>query len=161
MPELNRRYLRACEGLSPAIRSDWEGLLHADPVWAQNTAPGKMGELMDNVLEQLWAILEAPPEARPTRPKPRVEFPLWRDGQCRVGPLLVFLGQGKRVLELAAHQAESTLSDLASADLSGHRAELLLVYDLVIQGEIEGICGNCRDGAGCPLCGAGRHWLPV
>lgn len=155
---MNLRYLRACEVLSPAVRSGWEGLLRADPVWSQNVEPGAMERLMENVLARLWLILEAPPEARPTRPKAGVEFPKWRGGGCRVGPLLVFLGQGKRVLESIAQQAEAGLTELGTSEMAGHRAELLLVYDLVLQSEIESICGSCRDGAGCPLCSAGRHW---
>ena len=158
---MNRLYLSACEPLAPVVRSGWEKLLQADPTWAQSIAPGKLAELMDNVLAQLWAIMRAPPEKRSVWPKPGIEFPRWPNGQCRVGPLLVFLGQGKRVLESVALQAETTLPGISTADLAGQRAELLLAYDLVVQNEIERLCRPCQDGAGCPLCGAGRHWQPV
>ena len=135
--------------------------MQADPAWAESISPAKLAELMDSVLAQLWSIVDAPPGARPERARPGVEFPQWPNSRCRVGPLLVFLGQGKRVLDSVAQQAEATLPGCSAAELSGHRAELLLAYDLVVQGEIERICSNCQDGAGCPLCGAGRHWLPA
>jgi hypothetical protein len=160
-PSLNRLYLSACKPLAPVVRSGWEKLLQADPTWAQSIAADKLAEFMNNVLAQLWTIMETPPEKRSARPKPGIEFPRWPNGQCRVGPLLVFLGQGKRVLESVALQAEAALPGVSAADLAGQRAELLLVYDLVVQNEIERLCGPCTEGAGCPLSGSGRHWQPA
>jgi hypothetical protein len=152
-PRLNARYRTACEQLTPAIRSGWRSLLLSDPAWSENFSAPLLDALQENVIEELWSTLKSSAPAHGARPGNLIEFPSWPQGECRVGPLMVFLGRGKRVLESAAREGEKALVDVPAAELDRQRDELLLAFDVVTQREIERICGHCPQGTGCPLRG--------
>ena len=148
---LNARYRTACEQLTPAIRTGWRSLLLSDPAWSENFPLALVDALQTNVIEELWSTLRSSTPAHGARAGYLIEFPAWPTGECRVGPLMVFLGRGKRVLESAARDGERALPEISQAELDRQRDELLLAFDVVTQREIERICGHCPQGAGCPL----------
>ncbi len=150
-PRLNARYRTACEQLTPSIRAGWRSLLLSDPSWSENFQPALLDALQTNVIEELWSTLRSSAPAHSARAGYLIEFPVWPTGECRVGPLMVFLGRGKRVLESAAREGEKGLAEISPAELDRQRDELLLAFDVVTQREIERICGRCPQGAGCPL----------
>ena len=148
---MNARYRTACEQLTPSIRSGWRSLLLSDPEWSANFSTALLGALQDKVIEELWSTLKSSDPAAGARAGSPIEFPNWKQGECRMGPLMAFLGRGKTVLESAAREGEKGLGEIPHAELERQRDELLFAFDIVTQREIERLCGHCPQGAGCPL----------
>jgi len=123
----------------------------SDPAWGANFSASLLDSLQNNVIEELWSTLKSSAPPLGARSGCLIEFPAWPQGECRMGPLMAFLGRGKRVLEAVARDGERNLAEISPAELDRQRDELLLAFDIITQREIERICGHCPQGAGCPL----------
>ena len=104
---------------------------------------------MDGVLASLWSMLHTSNLANLLKRKASLNLPEWSHKGCRLNAALVFLGTGKRSVEMIAQIVDATQSDLPSPERSEQWAELMLAYDVVSQKEIHRICGKCFRSSKC------------
>ena len=120
--------------LSPAIKSEWTDLLRGEPTITPLGRPDTLVYLMDATLMQLYAGLE------PTRSTQQwlrscapLAGPVHHYCACGLNPLLKYFTTG----ELALHAA-------AGSTLAEDLEEVLLIFRILAQNEIQMLCSVCQ-----------------
>jgi|GEM_PF-4568546 hypothetical protein len=144
--------LAAYQEFQPAEKACWEILLREHEV-GRRIPSDVLNRAMDQTLEQLWALLGRGTRATEASVREMVEIrlPGTEEGACAFETYLPYFASGEEALELVGKEIE-----WLSPRVRGEgREELRLAFDLLVQCQLQRLCGACALSVNCPHGGPG------
>ncbi len=136
--------LTAMRARRPSIRTRWVDLLRAEPVTTPLANPDTLVHLIDETLEEVFAVLAAMHEAD------CVAAAVMARAHCECGrnPLLAYFLAGEQALLEALVLAQVDTPGLTPTDRGTSVAALSVTVRTLARGEIESFCALCQHRTG-------------
>lgn len=146
------KFLTTCEAFQPAERACWEILLreHAAP---HHMPVGDLQRAIGRSLTQLWSLLRAGSVAEWLRHTPPGPALTWLPKNCGLEELLRYFGAGQHALELIMGEVERTFPGLTGEQRERNAVQLKLAFSVLVQRELEILCGKCTRCETCTISG--------
>ena len=141
---MKQGYLEALDGHSAEIKRKWEILLRAAPATTPLGHPDSLVFLMDESLQQLFALFRNKSSHQWLSRRTPSARPLGMTCHCRMNPFINYFIAGQAALAFVAQtvpRSEHHLDDLAFTSCVD---ELLLNFGALADREIRAFCDVCR-----------------
>ena len=146
------KFLTTCEAFQPAEKACWEILLRDLP-GAQDLPHAAVIRAIDRSLHQLWSLLRAQSVEEWLQHPPPGPALIWLPKECGLKSLLDYFGAGQRALQLIVQEVEHTHPGLSEERRAEHAMRLKLAFNVLVQRELNVLCGECVRNGRCTLSG--------
>jgi len=146
------KFLTACEAFQPAEKACWEILLRDQP-GAQEIPQVAVNRAIDRSLHQLWSLLRTQSVAEWLRRPPPGPALTWLPKECGLKAVLDYFGAGQRAIELIVREVEKTHHGLTEERRAEYAMQLRLAFNVLVQRELNALCGDCMRNGRCTLSG--------
>jgi hypothetical protein len=144
---MNPRVVEACQSLQSAQKACWEILLRELPE-TESLSQDVLSAAMDQTLEQFWALARTRLVTERLREAGKNPPPLKpAQGECELSALLPYFKAGERALKLIVDEVARTHP--AAARRGDFSDELRAAFHVLVQCQLETICGQCRRSGQC------------
>lgn len=115
---------------------------------------------IDRTLNQLWSLLRSGSVETWLQNRPPGPALTWLSKECGLKALLDYFGSGQRALQLIVHQVELVHPGLSDARRDEYALQLQLAFTILVQIELDVLCGDCIRNGRCTLSGRRPAALP-
>ncbi len=159
---MKQGYLEALDGHRAEIRRKWELLLRAAPVTTPLGNPDTLIYLMDESIEQLFALFRSKSTHEWLSRHPPAAGDVGSTCHCRLNPLINYFIAGQAALAFAAQTVPRNQHHLDDLAATACVDELLLTFRFLAHREIHAFCEVCQySPATAHAAGQRPHGKPV
>jgi hypothetical protein len=146
------KFLTAGEAFQPAEKACWEILLR-EKAGGDELPAAAAHRAIERSLRQLWSLLRAPSVEEWLRHPPPAPALTWLPKPCGLEGLLNYFGAGQRALQLIVAEIDKTHPEFSAEQRERHAMQLRLAFNILVQRELDGLCGDCARQGRCTMSG--------